>query len=1352
MLGERFPISGEGPVSNSNEASPPGVASGAGLGRLGDYELLEEISRGGMGVVYKARQASLGRVVALKMILAGQWANEKEIERFRREAEAVAKLDHPNIVPVYAVGEHEGRHFFSMKFIEGQSLAARMGSFRADLRLAVTVMITVAHAVEHAHQRGILHRDLKPSNILLDKEGQPHVADFGLAKWGQDSSLTLSAGAVGTPGYMAPEQAEGNTEQVTTASDVFSLGAILYQMLTGQAAFAGDTPLAVARRVAENEPVRPRLLNELVDRDLETICLKCLEKEPARRYRTATALAEELQRWERGEPVQARFIGTAGRVVKWARRRPTVAALWAALLVLALGSVVGYQLTQSRTQRELRISLARALVREGDALVGSHDVTLAQNRILEARSNFLAVGQSTLSADLSLLDLYRFSPPPVLTLQGNQGAVTCVAVSPDKRQVVSGGADGTICVWSLPLGRLEQRTLAHVGGVTCLAVCGSGAGGSGSRGLAALGSNLPPTGLGASQFCVSGGADGKIRICRLDDIEVATSITLNEPVRALAISNKGDLCAAAGISGKVEIWRMGFRSGSSRTGADWPPKVKKMEELRWDTNGIAIDNLSFSPSGGKLLAGSRKGCFVWNFQGATNALKRYDIWRPGAYSVFSPDGKLFGCGAGDGMLWVRKADGAKTGEALLRFPVTAMAATSDTWVCGTAEGTIACFTPNQGAPVAIAMLSAHDGPVRSLGAASDGTLVASGGEDGFVRVWGPIPGEDAPEVPDNGLTVLRIIYSPDGLLFLTAGQGGQLRLRDAATGHVLVGYEGHVEDVCDAAFSPDGNRVASVGDDGTLKTWDRDTGRLVWTNTISQTPVWRVAWSPDGKLIAAGDGFVATHGKALAGAENDHPAEVHVYSAGTGDEVFRRAAHNYGVSNLCFSADGKRLLSTGGDGRIRGWITTDWQEARCFEPETNGLTGIALVGHGAFCVTTYRGRQLAVHDTSSGRVLRELPVSSELGACELHNGWQALIGGMSCGDIQVWDLGTGTELHSFRAATSLGVPVLGVSPDGRNMVSAETGSLEARRWDFERAVRFPILAGRAASAQTALQRNPADPAALLDLARWYAFRGMWGWAAELCTQVEAAGGRVPVLLAARCCWQDGRLDEALRWFEKAARQEEAPEYYLRLCQGAISETIMRQATIPESGPPPVPARSVVIEEDSTNSLDVYTTSVFFGGDDDSQGGGSADRFLRIGGWHDLYYSLLQFDLTKGPVNARSAFLCLYCASLSGGGTPIFLDQVEGPWDWRRTGTGPDHSKLWWRDCPPAHQLSWEPTPSPGRWYQIEITDLYNSWKSGACPNYGVQMRPEFSYNNKFDNFYSSRFTNAVLRPKLLVVP
>ncbi len=334
---------GLGPIESEREVtadpSTPlrtSLASPSMLMDFGDYELLEQIGRGGQGVVFRARQKSLNRTVALKVISLGQWASEAHVKRFRREAEAAARLEHPCIVPIYEVGERDGSCYFSMKFVEGGQLDEVIRREPMPPRRAAELIAKVARTVHYAHEHGILHRDIKPGNILLDAKGEPHLTDFGLARLVEsESTVTRTLEVLGTPSYMAPEQAEGENEAVSSATDVYGIGAVLYQLLTGQPPFAGGTTYETIKLLLDTEPRPPRLLNPKIDRDLSTICLKCLEKDPQRRYSSALALAEDSERWLKHEPIQARHTGIFARGQKWVLRNPTSALLVASLFALA---------------------------------------------------------------------------------------------------------------------------------------------------------------------------------------------------------------------------------------------------------------------------------------------------------------------------------------------------------------------------------------------------------------------------------------------------------------------------------------------------------------------------------------------------------------------------------------------------------------------------------------------------------------------------------------------------------------------------------------------------------------------------------------------------------------------------------------------------------------------------------------------------------------------------------------------------------------------------------------------------------------------------------------------------------
>jgi len=436
---------------------------------FGDYELLEEIARGGMGIVYKARQVSLNRLVALKMILAGSFASSREVQRFRSEAEAAANLDHPHIVPIYEVGEHEGQQYYSMKFVEGTSLAKHQQS---DPRHEVEGMIGVTRAVHHAHQRGVLHRDLKPSNVLVDSGGTWLVTDFGLAKRlaAGDGSFTETGQVLGTPKYMAPEQAAGRKD-LTVAADVYSLGVILYERLTGQTPFTGDNALTLLRHARESEPPRPSSIRPGLDRDLETVVLKCLEKEPGRRYPSAEALVEDMEHWLKGEPITARAVGQAERFWRWCKRNPAIAiAAAAAMLALALTVALSTALAITRSRAAYRLNTAykkseydRGVIQDYAARLLAEQTATVAGKEQPAEAIFRLVKALELAApnrNDTEQSIRRALAATMISFPDAAGHLTpddsfiCAAFSPDGQKMATGKQNGHVRIWETASGKL----------------------------------------------------------------------------------------------------------------------------------------------------------------------------------------------------------------------------------------------------------------------------------------------------------------------------------------------------------------------------------------------------------------------------------------------------------------------------------------------------------------------------------------------------------------------------------------------------------------------------------------------------------------------------------------------------------------------------------------------------------------------------------------------------------------------------------------------------------------------------------------------------------------------------------
>ncbi len=450
------------------------------LPQFGDYELLSEIARGGMGIVYKARQRSLDRLVAVKLILAGQLATVDSLARFRLEAQAAAQLHHPGIVPIYEIGEYETQHFFSMELIDGVSLAECLDEFRVNPKAdpperrsqelcVARLLAQVARALDFAHQHGVLHRDLKPSNILIDQEGQPHLTDFGLAKLtGREASgLTLSNAVLGTPGYLAPEQAAGH-EDITTAADVYGLGATLYELLTGRPPFVGANAAETMRMAVDQTPVPPRRINSLLHRDLETIAMRCLENRPSQRYHAAAAVADDLERFTRREPIQARPVSQWEHVWRWCQRNPWLAATTGALLLaILIGS--GAALSQWRRAEQANVELKDKITnlewRDIDNMLQNGQSTRALAKVASLLRDDPSDWKAAMLA-MSVMQRRRLPVPAAPPIRHPEGTELNVArVSPDGRSIVTASFDGTARIWDATTSEQILPELKHDGAV-----------------------------------------------------------------------------------------------------------------------------------------------------------------------------------------------------------------------------------------------------------------------------------------------------------------------------------------------------------------------------------------------------------------------------------------------------------------------------------------------------------------------------------------------------------------------------------------------------------------------------------------------------------------------------------------------------------------------------------------------------------------------------------------------------------------------------------------------------------------------------------------------------------------------
>lgn len=1009
---------------------------------FGNYELLGEIGRGGMGIIYKARHRALDRIVALKVNRATAADSAEGVRRFQVEAEAVAKLDHPAIVPIFDVGAVQGQQYYSMAYVEGQSLAAAVAHGPLPSRRAAEIVQAVVDAVAYAHSQGVIHRDIKPENILLDATGRPRITDFGIAKCiDNETHLTHAGEAIGTPSYMPPEQAQGRMDEVGPQADVYSLGATLYCLLTGRPPFAAATSLDTFNLVIEREPVSPRLLNSALDRDLETIVLKCLEKRPEKRYASAAELAADLSRYLAHKPIVARPVGWIQKSVRWCRRNPLPASLSAGLVAIVATAffLVSFSYLGAKRARDEAVHHERAgrferyvtnMTSVSSALQSSN-VAIAfrslESAPVEHRDwewnyfrrqldraeckipilgdvqscEFLSEREFLLEAD-RLAIVSPISGQILRTFDDRLPGVRCV-VARDRQSIAYMADDNTIVVRGL-VGP-ERRTAMQKTPNPPVTIHFSG---DGTR-LYGFENNHhsffvweSSTGRLLRTWERKDKPDSEV-VCAFGDRNVAffdpprltfsildlESGVRKSTLRGLTISMQTSKFTP---DGKHFLANDGYPSNLLQM---WDVETgERVAELRGHQNECR--SIEFDQAGERIVTASfDQTVRVWDRMGKTiTVLRGHNGWN--WHAEISPDGKRV--------------------------------------VSSSQDRTVRLWDIETGAQLVV--LYGHSNVVFHCSYSPDGTLIASNEGGREVRIWNAKLAERDGVLRGHTGFVYGVAFHPDGERIASASWDGTIRIAEATTGRLLhtLTHRKNASLNC-VAFSPNGKLLAAMDRDDSVILWDFESGKQIhrWKLDTNNWLNNRLAFSPDGRCIAAGE---------INGG-------VHLFDVDTFAEaaLFKNEAN--AIHDVCFSPDGKwlavsgrRSVSTGG-GFI--WDLSTKQLAHHLESISGDAYALAYTPDGKSLICGSLDGTIKILETRNWTETAVYRLGTPIYSLAVTPDATRLFVGTSDNGIRIWDLPSGQEVAELRGHDSY-VHALSLSPDGSRLASA-SGDTTVRIWD-----------------------------------------------------------------------------------------------------------------------------------------------------------------------------------------------------------------------------------------------------------------------------------------------------------------